>query len=153
MEELLGIIIFIFFVLMRAMADRKRGMKKEPTKPRTRPAPAQTRQPVRPPVRQPVPQAKPAREKPRPEMPPFEPVAPLVQYGEGESAYETLPYMEGSSHMEREESAEAPAPSYAVEQVAPVRPVLTADDIRKAVIWSEVLQKPRFRTGYRRNVG
>lgn len=133
MEDLIGIIIFILFIMLRAMGDRKKGMKKQPVR---------TRRPETP--KEPVVLGK---ERLRPQKP--EPVSlgepemkresPGLSMIEGEYTYEGLTYMENQEPGR--------VITYATEPEAPEadRFSLSSDDLRKAVIWSEILQKPRFK--------
>lgn len=113
----------------------------------------------------PVPAPKPARAqaalpaKPRP-------MAPAPPYTAQESVYDAMPYMEGVGYELRSEPETAGIrlaleSALEQEQAVSIETVstpdiqdyaLTNEDLRKAVIWSEILQKPRFRTrpGYTR---
>lgn len=134
-ENIFGLIIFILFVIARAMADRSKGMAKKPgttAKPPklvTMPKPAGT---------QAAPPAKPRRAVPSPQ--------PQVE----KTAYGSIPYMEELRYELRSEPE--------TEQTIFVQPeitselqdyTLTNEDLKRAVIWSEILQKPRFRTRLR----
>lgn len=148
MEDILGILIFVIFIVLRAMGDRKKGMKKEPIPKKPQPfIEAQKPKPA------PIPAAKTSLEKPRLERKPLEPTRlganqkepprPEHKLGEGESSYDNLPYMEGA-----EQAVQTRDLPVSVEEPAAAAPAFFngIEDLRKAVIWSEIIQKPRFRS-------
>lgn len=145
MEDILGILVFVIFIVLRAMGDRKKGMKKEPIPKKPKPfMEAPKPKPV------PIPSVNTSLEKPRLERKPLEPTRPKayqkeqpqpeLQFGEGESYFDKLPYMEGAEQAIQPRdlpvSAEEPAAAF----------FNGIDDLKKAVIWSEVIQKPRYRS-------
>lgn len=180
MEDLLGIIIFVVFIALRVMGDRKKGMKKEPgqksaptaaeqRRAAARPQPPRAQKPGRPAAAPPPkPTEKPAavRKVPGPvtakgSMKPFSHGLPkLAPLGEGMSEYDklvpqegvsdydSLPPMEGIDpcHDSPETLVLPPSDLEESETIAPV--FVDPDDVRKAVIWSEILQKPRFKNRY-----
>lgn len=145
MEDILGVIIFVVFIVIRAMGDRKKGMRKEPGKPQTKPLiqtkKTETKKMI-------------SSEKPRLERQALEPVfmgtyqSQLPQSGlqlsDGESYFDKLPVMEGVEKGNEVESL----PILEVEEQTNQETAffLGAEDVRKAIVWSEVIQKPRFRT-------
>lgn len=149
--DFLGIILFIVFMVISASRDRRKGMEK--TRP-ARPEPIRS-QPARPepfrpePVRpEPVPPKRkkvPALEK-REERRTFEPVRSFP-----DSIFSPKPEI-GSSYLEEGMSAfDLPEPIEGPSQ-GELSPVYAAVDLsrgpgiqelRRAVIWSEILQKPR----------
>jgi len=150
LENILGIIMFIAFIIFRGMSDRKKGMTRGPkaktadTMPRAKTKPIAQSEPPRkmhpaeaktaPPVQK---QAKPVRKNNTPTPPPFV-VTPLWAEGEGE--YESLPVMEGS--IGATDKVVSELGTVAVSVVANGA-VLTYNDLRRAVLWSEILAKPR----------
>ena len=151
LDNISGLIIFILFIITRAMMDRSKGMAKKPGTKAKRPAPVTAPKPTR---TQPALPAKPRS------------IATAPPYKTQDLAYDAKPYMEGVGYGLRSEpetpgitSVLAPAPEQ--EQAVLIEAVITPDkqdytltneDLRRAVIWSEILQKPRFRTrpGYTR---
>jgi len=134
--DLAIVFLFILYIVFRSMSDRRRGMSREPG--RKRPAPAAA-------TGQPRPQQR--RVLIPEEMP----------LPEGGSAYDRLVYMEGAEPEEPEEKgekadrkqeADQPAPYYG-EAVGGTFAFISGDELRKAVVWAEVLQNPRFRNPYR----
>ncbi|MDX9870810.1 MAG: hypothetical protein RBT41_00145 [Clostridia bacterium] len=189
MEDILGVIIFIVFIALRAMSDRKKGMKKEPDQKNaqqpepgrttTRPlAPPRAQKPVRPaaaPVKKAPEKAMPARKAPEPvgasggkkPTPSLQPAT----LGEGMSMYDRQPRYEGLSDYDRLHPLEGVSeydslpimegadPCHAPAEIGPVLmidmpepealPLFAGqEDLRRAVIWSEILQKPRFKNKY-----
>lgn len=127
MEDLLGIILFIIFIVYRTMGDRRKGMERN-RKPREK----------QPSARKKAPKAEPAAEF----FPPQETVpapVPFPYYEEGESM-EGSSYMEGYQEEKREERALEPEPQVLAE---PVAAFPSPAELRQAVIWSEILQKPK----------
>jgi len=159
LENIFGIIIFIIFIALRTMSDRKKGMnrgqKAKPVQPTTKPKskPLIQAEPtgphkVRPVAAKPAPPV-PGRPKsiwPEPAVapPPIIPKRPA--HVEGESDYGKLPVMEGAP-------SPAPRPIPKLEPVAATEgtsgQLLSYDDLRRAVLWSEILAKPR---ALRRNI-
>lgn len=156
MENILGIIMFIAFIVFRSMSDRKKGMirgqktKNTDTMPRAKTKPIVQSEPPRkmhpaeaktaPPVQK---QAKPVRKGNAPTPPPFV-AAPL--WAEGEGGYDSMSVMEGTIG-----AAEKVVPQLGTVAVSAVTngAVLTYHDLRRAVLWSEILGEPRAR---RRNI-
>lgn len=151
MEDILGILVFVIFIVLRAMGDRKKGMKKEPIPKKPKPfSEAQKPKPL------PIPAVKTSLEKPRLERKPLEPARPeayqkeqpqpKLQFGEGESYFDKLPYIEGA-----EQAVQTRDLPVIVEEPAVAAATFFngIDDLRKAVIWSEVIQKPRFKSRLR----
>jgi len=149
LEDLLVVIIFIIIAAVRTMADRKQGMtrgqKAKPvTPPRARTRPAVQAEPARPRKKQPAeakavppypgefqPVRKVAAEMPPPLMPPLE---------EGQSDYERTvgrEVMPTTSPLEREA---LPPVAEAEEQAVSG---LSYEELRRAILWSEILGKPR----------
>ena len=146
MEDILGIIIFILFIITRTMVDRKKGMAKQQVVKKNPPAAGQKRTvsrediPVQP------------RHVSFTRKPAAESLSPLSV--EGKSLYESLPYMGGiepepESEIGKEQAGHTQTLAVLSEPEPEQADVLTYADLRKAVIWSEILQKPRFRTGLR----
>jgi hypothetical protein len=125
------ILLFILYIVFRSMGDRRRGMSREPV--RKKPAPVEAAGKIRPQEKQ----------------------VPLKRMlPEGESAYDQLVYMEGAEPEIKEEKVEkgeeaGPASPFYGESAGGSFAFMSGDDLRKAVIWSEILQKPRFRKPYR----
>ena len=139
MENILGLLIFILFIVARAMMDRNRGMSKKPG--RKRPPAA-------------VPRRTEARESPaaKPRLTPTNPrpddEKPIPLLVEGESDDDSLPYVVEDKKPwppKREQTVSVQTAVAISEQEY----ALTIEDLRKAVIWSEILQRPRFRTRLR----
>lgn len=156
MEDILGVLIFVIFIVVRVMGDRKKGMKKEPAKPQTKPLIQTKKVETKKTASRgmPVSPIKPTTEKPRLERSALEPVfmgaqqreqqATGIQLDEGESYFAKLPVMEGVEKGNEVENL----PILEVEKQANQETAffLGAEDVRKAIVWSEVIQKPRFRT-------
>jgi len=153
LEDILGVIIFVIFIVIRAMGDRKKGMKKEPVAKKAKPLIETKRV-------EPAPSVKSPMGKPRLERKALEPTFmgayqkehPRAQFqiGEGESDYDRLPMMEGVEP----DSKDKVFPILEVEEQTYYETALFrgADDLRKAIIWSEIIQKPRFRTKMHRPI-
>ena len=129
MENIFGIIIFILFIALRTVGDRKRGMNKknDPQKPKeiapTRAATAKKQVAPKKVIQQYIPK----------------PIEPLV-ISEGESYYdgfaEPMTYSLDERQTENpEDYGQYTEPSYG----------LVAADLRQAIIWSEIIDKPRFK--------
>ena len=153
MENIFGIIMFIAFIIIRSMSDRKKGMtrgqktktvdtttpkaKTKSLSPIERAGPSRMHRAETKPAPTVQKQVKPDRKGTAPIPPPF--ATPAVR-GEGESYYDSMPVMEGT----------ASPPKNAVPKLQPVAvtavptgAALTHDDLRRAVLWSEILGKPR----------
>jgi hypothetical protein len=95
---------------------------------------------------------KPSMQKPKLERRPLEPVRigdrptdlnkVKPRLGEGESNYDQLSYMEGT----QPDKEIGPEISNLTTQQGDIMGLFQGpEDLRKAIIWSEVIQKPRFR--------
>ncbi|PKM89726.1 MAG: hypothetical protein CVU87_04580 [Firmicutes bacterium HGW-Firmicutes-12] len=149
MENIFGVIVFVLFIALRAIGDRKKGMKKEPVKVKTRPQAGNRPIPSR---EEPVGMGKPSMQKAPLERRVLEPIQigqPPIQLtqtkpliGEGESNYDKLSYMEGVK-PEKEIVRETPQ---TVGKEYQVRGLFEGpEDLQRAIIWSEIIQKPRFK--------
>jgi len=149
LENIVGIIFFILFIVVRAMADRKKGMAGKPGGKKKQPAAV----PGRTGTRQAGPaktgtgyaqlEREPLRKRAEPVSAKTKVVArPVPVLAEGESYYDSQSQPEGIK-PEADKGLTGGAQqdlSLSVQEY-----VLTNEDLRKAVIWSEILQKPRFR--------
>ena len=124
MENIFGVIIFILFIVLRAMGDRSKGMKKKAVPPR-----AKETTPVHATVKKQQAIAKTAA------MPKADTV----------SSYSALPYMEGYERTDNTGEVQEVAGYEENEQDFVHSYGLAAGDLRQAIIWSEILENPRFR--------
>lgn len=139
MEDLIGIIIFVAFIVLRTRKDRQQNMnrqKESKTSSRTvRETPSQTIAKANNRRTEPVQSVKtvkkdlPAQYKRKtPEVEGYKAViAEERKQPKQEKHFKTQQLLGDSSNKE------------------PSNKILTARDLRKAVIWSEVLDKPRFK--------
>jgi len=151
LENIFGVVVFILFIVLRAMGDRKKGMSKKP------PAVQKQTGPMRAPAKKQQPAAK-TKTAAKPaaygaiKAAPAPTPAPAVRpFGirvpdEGKSVYENIPYMEGyerpPGEMGEQEGALSDADGVA-DQIR--RYSLKPTDLRQAVVWSEILARPRFK--------
>ncbi len=150
--DILWVIIFIIYIGVRTMGERKKGMERKAPTRRTPPKPP----PRTPHAPQPVLMRHAAKS--------YKPVAAAAEeydevkpgVPEGQSDYHMLPYMEGvapekpAKPQEHRPKRKKEVTAYAPELVtAGFTLNLTEDNLRQAVIWSEILQQPRFRRGQR----
>ncbi len=157
MEDLIGIIIFIIFIALRTIGDRKKGMeRKRPPQQeqRRKPVPEviQEERPEEPvPEKIPIPgmeielpgkrrvkKARPAAVSPPPDEKRF--VQPSIPFYEEGQSMEDRGYMVGDTEERREERVLEPAPQVLAE---PVIAFPSPAELRQAIIWSEILQKPK----------
>ncbi len=160
MENFIGVIIFILFIALRAMSDRSKGMSKKAVPPKAK----ETVSPVAAPAKKQPRTAKPAMSGPltRGAAPVFKQaavpkakqvaVAPvrqteIISLGEGEGGYGSLPYLEDAGQLETaaEQQPQVDAGIYEQEEDVVNGYGLAAVDLSQAIIWSEIIEKPRFK--------
>jgi hypothetical protein len=172
LEDLIGIIIFIIFIALRTFADRKKGMeRKRPPQqePRRKPVPEVIREerteesaPQNFPFPFPIPipgmemelpgrkrvkKAKPATVAPHPEQTrPAQRVQPSMALYEEGRGVDGQGYMEGVTEERGEERVLEPVPQVLAE---PAMAFPSPAELRQAIIWSEILQKPKALRGRR----
>lgn len=156
MEDFIGIMIFVLFMVLRTTKDRKKGMSRNKTDgtPRTRTS-VETQSPVE--------RKNAGRQVVRSDgagLPPAKGLvqeshlekAPLVReplLAEGQSYFQSLPPMEGIS-LQKEEEPPLEDTDMMVQDIVTLTSAsdlsFTPQNLKDAVLWSEILQAPRFRT-------
>lgn len=136
MEDFFGLAMFILYLIFSVTRSRKKGMQKNRRK---SPQPFQEIRDVIKPKEKPKSVKKvlyPADNRPAAEE----------VYGEGYSSYDKVSSFEGSSAQETPQAFLESTPTYLIGERG-LQPVITLDkeSIRQAVIWSEILQKPKSR--------
>lgn len=152
MENILGIILFVAFIIFRSMSDRKKGMTRGPkpktldTMPRTKMKPLVQAEPAgtrrmrsgetkpAPPIQK---QSKPIQQGATSAPPPFVSTTKRV---EEDNCYNStsvwddvaLPVKKAVPRLQPVAATEVSSTS-----------IVSYDDLRKAVLWSEILAKPR----------
>jgi hypothetical protein len=155
MEDIFGVVIFIVFIVIRTLSDRKKGKNKKatPQKPKATPAerPASDRKQkaaAKPGSSAPVTRRQTAttqtsRTIHSTQTTVFPQTAPEVR----RPPYASLPYPEGivppaaSVIIQPEETREGDIQPEVVQR----RYGLNAQVLRQAIIWNEIIEKPRFK--------
>lgn len=139
MDDIIGIIVFIIFIALRTMSDRKKGLKKGS---KTRPAATPPRQKVRPVIQAETVSKEPKKARtiwPEYNIPLSPPKMDVSRSEEGISAQGVTSQVEIAAPAKKRKQS----PPLAAAADGPHVPVLSSEDLRRAVLWSEILAKPR----------
>ncbi len=134
MEDLIGIVIFVVFMVLRARKDRQQNMNRKQKKVKT----------AAPPVRESVSTKKVERINDKRTEPVYSVKTHQEKTASPKKKTAKVENFKAEQVKERQQGQDLTTLKTKEEEHN--KEVLTARDLRKAVIWSEVLDKPRFKT-------